>query len=86
MRKIEFAKQAEKLLEKLYVSNKKQAGAIAKEVNNLQTNPMPSDVKKLKGYELYRVRVGHYRVIYHFDETTIFVTIIDKRDVVYKNL
>ena len=47
---------------------------------------MPSDVKKLKGYELYRVRVGNYRVIYHFDETTIFVTIIDKRDVVYKNL
>jgi len=47
---------------------------------------MPSDVKKLKGYELYRVRVGNYRVIYHFDEITIFVTIIDRRDVVYKNL
>ena len=86
MRKIEFSKKAEKVLEKLYVSNKKQAGAIAKEVNNLQTNPMPSDVKKLKGHELYRIRVGDFRIIYHFNETTIFVTIVDRRDVVYKNL
>lgn len=86
MRKVEFSKQADKILEKLYKSNKKQAISIAKEVQNLALNPLPSDTKKLKGYEYYRVRVGNYRIIYHFDENTLFVTIINKRDVVYKNL
>jgi len=60
MRKIEFSKKAEKVLEKLYVSNKKQAAAIAEEVHKLPTNTMPSDVKKLKGHELYRIRVGDF--------------------------
>jgi mRNA interferase RelE/StbE len=86
MRTIDYSKQAIRTLTELRKSGGKTSEQMRKELIKLEKNPMPSDVKKLKGYELYRVRVGSYRVIYHFDETTIFVTIIDKRDVVYKNL
>ena len=29
----------------------------------LETNPRPADVKKLKGCDAWRIRVGDYRVI-----------------------
>lgn len=86
MRKVNFSKQAEKILDKLHVSNRKQAILIVKEVQSLASNPLPKNCKKLKGYKYYRVRVGNYRIIYHFSDEVLFVTIINKRDVVYKHL
>ncbi len=86
MRIIDYSKQAIKTLTELRKSGGKTSEQMRKELLKIERNPMPSDVKKLKGHELYRVRVGDFRIIYHFDETTIFVTIIDRRDVVYKNL
>jgi len=86
MRNINLSKQAEKFLSKFFVSNKKQAIVIVTEIQNLSLNPLPQKSKKLKGYRYYRVRVGNYRIIYHFNEETIFITIINKRDIIYKNL
>jgi mRNA interferase RelE/StbE len=86
MLQIDYSKQSIKILTRLRQSDSKLANRIKDTIEELQQEPISSDTKKLKGYEYYRVRVGNYRIIYHFDDTTIFVTIINKRDVVYKNL
>ena len=47
------------------------------------------DVEKIKGLErTFRIRVGKYRIIFHVDETekTIFVTHLDARKSVYRNV
>ncbi|MCM1416069.1 MAG: type II toxin-antitoxin system RelE/ParE family toxin [bacterium] len=48
--------------------------------------PEGSDIKRLKGYDLYRMRVGNVRVIYSIQEEIRIITIenIDNRGDVYK--
>jgi mRNA interferase RelE/StbE len=52
----------------------------------LETNPRPSDVKKLKGRDAWRIRVGDYRVIYkiHDGELQVLVVTIGHRGDVYR--
>jgi len=51
----------------------------------LETNPRPTDVKKLKGRKAWRIRVGDYRVIYeiHDRQLQILVITIGHRREVY---
>jgi mRNA interferase RelE/StbE len=57
-------------------------------INSLETDPFKSrshaDIKKLKGTkkreDLYRLRVGDYRVIYTVENNTIFVLEIIPRE------
>ena len=51
----------------------------------LETNPRPTDVKKLKGRKAWRIRVGDYRVIYeiHDRQMEILVITIGHRREVY---
>ncbi len=44
--------------------------------------------KKLRGYPLYRIRVGDYRIIYSVDEDskTVYIIRIGHRENVYKGL
>ena len=42
----------------------------------LAMNPRPSDVKKLKGRDAWRVRVGDYRVIYEIHDCVLQVIVI----------
>ena len=44
------------------------------------------NVKKLKGVEFYRLRVGNYRVIFKLKKKSIHVVHILPRDSAYKNL
>ncbi|WP_235827396.1 type II toxin-antitoxin system RelE family toxin [Acetivibrio saccincola] len=46
------------------------------------------DVKKLKGYKYYRLRVGHFRIIFskNNQELTILVIDIGNRGQIYENL
>jgi len=56
---------------------------------DLLKNPKPHDSSKLKGYpDLYRKDVGEYRIIYKFEDETVYVLLIGKRndDDVYKRL
>ena len=48
--------------------------------------PDGTDIKRLKGYNLYRMRVGNVRVIYSIQEEIKIITIenIDNRGDVYK--
>jgi mRNA interferase RelE/StbE len=42
---------------------------LARHLDALQTTPRPSGCKKLRGAtDLWRVRVGDYRIIYHVDD------------------
>ena len=52
----------------------------------LETNPRPGDVKKLKGRNAWRIRVGDYRVIYeiHDRELQILVITVGHRREVYR--
>jgi mRNA interferase RelE/StbE len=55
-------------------------------LTGLETNPRPPDVKKLKGRNAWRVRVGEYRVIYeiHDRELQVLVITIGHRGDVYR--
>ena len=44
------------------------------------------DVKKLKGFEAYRLRVGKYRVIFKMKGDIIFVVRVLKREDAYDDL
>jgi mRNA interferase RelE/StbE len=52
----------------------------------LESNPRPPDVKKLKGRNGWRIRVGDYRVIYeiHDRELQIMVITVGHRREVYR--
>lgn len=56
-------------------------------VDSLQRTPRPPGVRKLQGHnELYRVRIGSYRLIYEINDRTvcILVTKIRHRSDVYR--
>ncbi len=52
----------------------------------LERNPRPADVKKLKGRDAWRIRVGDYRVIYeiHDREVQILVITVGHRREIYR--
>ncbi len=80
--KIEFEKAAQKFLDK---QDKQQRIRLYKAIYKL---PDGTDIKKLKGHSLFRLRVGDYRIIYSIDDVVKIITIenIDNRGDVYKNL
>lgn len=80
--KIEFEKAAQKFLNK---QDKAQRLRLYKAIYKL---PNGTDIKKIKGYNLYRLRVGDYRILYSIDEVVKIITIenIDNRGDVYKRL
>jgi len=56
-------------------------------INNLADNPRPQGCKKLKGEEeLYRIRIGDYRVVYSIEDKIKIVEIIrvEHRKDIYK--
>jgi mRNA interferase RelE/StbE len=42
----------------------------------LRSEPRPPDVKKLKGREGWRIRVGDYRVIYSITDKELLVLVV----------
>ena len=49
---------------------------LARAISNLEQNPRPSKVKKLADSGLWRVRIGHYRIVYAIDDENKLVTIV----------
>jgi mRNA interferase RelE/StbE len=67
----------------------KQFKQVMSKVLSLLLEPLPADSSALKGYEdLKRVDQGEYRIVYRFDEKSVFVLIAGKRndDQVYRAL
>jgi len=49
---------------------------IARAIDCLADTPRPSGCKKLRGTDLWRLRVGRYRVVYAIDDEDRLVTVI----------
>lgn len=76
MYNIEFTKQAMKDLHRI---PKNYVVLIFKRVKQLSANPhnMELDVKKLKGVlNVYRLRVGDYRVIYEIEDKKLLINVV----------
>jgi mRNA interferase RelE/StbE len=65
-----------------------QRARISKAIHSLGNNPRPQGVTKLAGAELYRIRVGDYRVVYAIDDTirVVSVTNVGHRRDIYRNV
>jgi mRNA interferase RelE/StbE len=86
MYKIGYEASAAKELSKL---DKAAAGRIIKAIQKLATDPRPPGCRSLVGYEnLWRVRVGDYRVVYTIvdDELVVLVVRVAHRSEVYRTL
>lgn len=67
---------AEKELSRLPIRAVEKIVAVLK---SLEDNPRPSGCKKLKGYKnLWRARVGDYRIVYSIDD---IILLVDVREV-----
>jgi len=71
---IVFSKSAEKSLRSLDKSTQKK---VLEKIRQLQSNSQNLDIKKLKSrYQLYRLRIGTYRVIYSLEHERVIIYII----------
>ena len=52
------------------------ASRILVRLAGLETIPRPPDVKKLKGLDAWRIRVGDYRVIYEIHDRVLQIIVI----------
>jgi mRNA interferase RelE/StbE len=72
--RILFTSISERQLNRL--PHQEQARIIPK-INTLAQSPRPSGVKKLKGVkDLYRIRVGDYRIIYEIQDIGLVVLVV----------
>ncbi len=70
---IVFSKRAEKDIQKL---SARVVEKIIPEIIALADNPRPIGCKKLKGYtDLWRIKIGDYRVIYSVEDVILLVDI-----------
>lgn len=74
---INYSKQAIKFLSKQDKSTKIR---IVNAINHLPAG----DVKKLKGQDGYRLRVGDFRIIFDYNGNILWIEKIDNRGEVYK--
>jgi mRNA interferase RelE/StbE len=84
MYNVVIGKKAEKMLDKL---PDEYYRLITKHLLDLENNPRPFGHIKLAGFEnLYRIRVGVYRVIYSIEDDVLTVEVIKigHRSSVYK--
>ena len=59
------------------VGQKKDRRRIVARIQSLRSEPRPEGCEKLSGkFELYRIRVGSYRVIYSIDDGAVEVHVV----------
>jgi mRNA interferase RelE/StbE len=85
MRRLDITKDAHGFLKDMQVKQFRQVG---QKVLSLLADPKPNDAAPLKGFDYWRTDVGEYRIVYKFDDETVYVVLIAKRndDEVYKKL
>lgn len=71
---VEIARSAEKVLLKL---PKQAVVKIMKRIVNLSSEPYPPDCRKLSGEDnVFRIRVGNYRIIYEIFEKKVVIVVL----------
>lgn len=86
MRKLDITKEALSYVRNLEAKQFKQ---VMNKILSLLSDPTPADFSTLKGYiDLYRVDIGEHRIVYRFNDDSVSVLVVDKRndDEVYKKL
>ena len=81
MYRVELRRNAQKFLDRLQMQERFK---IISSLLELEQNPRPKGVEKVKGTELWRVREGDYRMIYYIDEKEKVITVVrigHRRDV-----
>jgi mRNA interferase RelE/StbE len=82
MYRIDWKEKAVKELDKLDASISRR---IFKSVDELKDKFSEKDIKKLKGYSnLYRLRVGDFRVIFELERDLIIILKIGHRESIYE--
>jgi mRNA interferase RelE/StbE len=79
-------RKAEKILKRLDGDTLER---IRRAIRGLASEPRPMGYKKLSGYEnLYRLRVGDWRIIYAIEDDRLIVLVLEisTRGGVYRNL
>ncbi|HBG14242.1 MAG TPA: addiction module toxin RelE [Synergistaceae bacterium] len=76
-RNISISKSADRFLSRV---PRKHAAQIAKKIVALLEDPRPEDSISMKGSVFFRVDSGEYRIVYRFDNSTVFVSVIGKRN------
>ncbi len=81
--RIQIKPSAVKELEVLQLKDRKRLVA---RIRKLAKEPRPDGCEKLSGQDKYRVRQGHYRVLYSVDdsETSVIIVKIGHRRDVYR--
>lgn len=77
---IEWKEHALQNIEKLESSVSRR---IVKKVEELSENPFSKDIKKLKGSNDFRLRIGDYRVIFSIDNKIIQILKVGHRKNIY---
>ena len=82
---VQVARPAEKLLRRLPQDLLRR---LQKAIDALGENPRPAGAVKLTGYDLYRVRVGDWRIVYAIHDDVLIVVVIEvaPRGGAYRNL
>jgi mRNA interferase RelE/StbE len=83
--KVVFRRAAEKALQRISADRRRQILSRIKEVAE-NPNTRNIGVKQLSGSDLFRLRVGNYRVLFTLDEseTVLTIELIRPRGDVYK--
>ncbi len=55
---------------------RKEVSKILKAIQSLADNPRPASSKKLTNEELYRIRIGNYRLLYEINDERLIVLVV----------
>ena len=55
---------------------RKEVPKILKAIQSLADNPRPASSKKLTNEELYRIRIGNYRLLYEINDERLIVLVV----------
>ncbi len=82
---IEISKEALKNFKRLSLPLREKIWLKAKSV--LENNPFPqgNNPKKLKNTDVFRLRIGNYRLVYSIENKVVRIFIFKHRKDVYKN-
>jgi mRNA interferase RelE/StbE len=86
LHRLDFSRIADKFISTLAPKQYKQ---IVSEILALANDPTPHDSQKLQAYDdKHRIDCGEYRVVYHYDDDTVFIEAVGKRndDEVYRDM
>jgi mRNA interferase RelE/StbE len=83
--RVVILRQPEKILARLPMDLRQR---LAKAIDKLESDPHPAGSERLTGYDLYRLRVGDWRIIYQLEEDKLLILVLEvgPRGGVYRGL